>query len=118
MAAANPDRQTDRPQPNMTADITTFVFLLLLHLKCEAGVATKRTLATDLGATHDNSLLCLEENMSVYISKEKFPDLPLCIYVGGEPNTNITVRQTAEVLIPACIYPPQMNAGAFTRLLQ
>ncbi|XP_008306753.1 zona pellucida sperm-binding protein 4-like [Cynoglossus semilaevis] len=68
----------------MAADITTFVFLLLLHLKCEAGVATKRTLATDLGATHDNSLLCLEENMSVYISKEKFPDLPLSIYVGDE----------------------------------
>nr|XP_019950521.1 PREDICTED: zona pellucida sperm-binding protein 4-like isoform X1 [Paralichthys olivaceus] len=63
----------------------TFISLPLLLLKCNAHAASEQSQATAYYTmSNNNTLLCLDGFMSVYISKGQFADLPHAIYVRDE----------------------------------
>ena len=79
-------------QPNMetySKDLVrvTFMSLSLLLFKCEAQAASKQLQATVYNTGNDNLSLCHDGFMSVYISKGRFADLPVTIYVQGESDS-------------------------------
>ncbi|XP_044210578.1 zona pellucida sperm-binding protein 4-like [Thunnus albacares] len=64
--------------------LVTFISLSLLLLKCEAHTLLNQFQATVYKIMNDNTLICHDGFMSVYIPKAQFADLPLTIYVQDE----------------------------------
>ncbi|XP_044057187.1 zona pellucida sperm-binding protein 4-like isoform X2 [Siniperca chuatsi] len=64
--------------------LVTFLSLSLLFLRCEAHAASKQFQATVYNTMNNNTSICHDGFMSVYISKVQFADLPFTIYVQDE----------------------------------
>lgn len=67
--------------------LVTFIYSLLLLLKCEANMVSKQFQAEVYDTMNNNASICHDGFMSVYISKVQFADLPFSIYVQGKIDT-------------------------------
>lgn len=106
----------------MKTEITVFVLVVLLSLfdlKGEAEAASEHRPTVHITATN-NTLICHDDFMSVYISKDFF-HLPSSIYVLGKSETLIacTVKLGLQVLVvfSALVCVTQMNEADITKLL-
>lgn len=122
---------TESQQPKM--NIYTYVFLVtfispsLLLLKCEAHALSKQFQAAAYKVMNNNTLICYDGFMSVYIPKAQFADLPLTIYVQGKSQTTcmyIYIYITAyvvpgfDVFLLCSLCPNvQINTVDFTKSL-
>lgn len=115
----------DKKHP-MKTNITDFILVVsvslsLLYLKHEAHAASEQHRPTFHITATNNTLICHDNFMSVYISKEDFLHLPFSIYVLGKSDTltAYTVTLSLEVLVVfyALVCATQMNKADITRLL-
>lgn len=67
--------------------LVTFIYLLVLLLKCDANVVARQFQAEVYDTMNINASICQDGFMSVYISKMQFADLPFSIYVHGKIDT-------------------------------
>ena len=67
--------------------LLTFISLSRLLFKHEVHAASKQFQDTVYNTMKNNSYICHDGFMSVYISKLQFADLPLTIYVQGKSDT-------------------------------
>lgn len=87
--------------------MAALVSLRLLVVKCEP-----TAFHTTAG---DNTLLCHDDFMSVYIPKEQFYHLPSTIYVGGKSGQCPEAPQSREVcvLFSLCVCHPDDGSGYY-----